>query len=108
MSKKEEIAIKEEVTASEPAINQEKKMETKENIIYLGPSIPNLISSSTVFKDGVLPEAVNEKIKELPMLANLFVGISKMVETVKELNKKDSSLNVIYSRVKTETEKREV
>lgn len=86
---------------SEVVEKQEKKTEknTSENVIYLGPNIPNVVSSSTVFRDGILPDEVNKKIKELPMLSNLFVPISKMIETVKELSKAESSLHIIYAKV---------
>ena len=107
MSKKEEIK---EETKKEIAVNaegEEKMPELKENVIYLGPSIPNLISASTVYKDGILPESVNEKISELPMFANFFASIGKMVETVKEINREGSPLQLMYEKVKTETEKKE-
>ena len=48
---------------------------------------------------------VNEKIEELPILSNLFVSVSGMVEKVKELRKAGSSANTIYARVKAEIKK---
>ena len=48
---------------------------------------------------------VIEKIRELPILSNLFVPVSGMVEKVKELNKDGSSANTIYARVKAEIKK---
>ena len=108
MSKKEEIKeeVKKEAAVSE--VVEQRVPELKENVIYLGPSIPNLISASTVFKDGILPEVVNEKIEELPMMVNLFIPISMMVEAVKEINREGSSLQLIYGKVKTETKEKEV
>ena len=105
MSKKDE-STNLDIPANENTEKQEKKKEnTTENVIYLGPDIPNIISSSTVVEGGVLPDVVNEKIEELPILSNLFVPVSGMVEKVKELNKDGSSANTIYARVKAEIKK---
>ena len=100
------MSKKEEVTVNEAAEKQEEKAQ-KENVVYLGPSIPNVVISGTVFKDGVFPEVVNEKIKEMPMLKNLFADISGMVHAVKEINRVGSSMQIIYERVKTEIKKKE-
>lgn len=105
MSKKDE-STNLDIPANENTEKQEKKKENiTENVIYLGPDIPNVISSSTVFEGGVLPDVVNEKIEELPILSNLFVSVSGMVEKVKELRKAGSSANTIYARVKAEIKK---
>ena len=105
MSKKEENTNI-DISANENTDKQDKKKESvTENVIYLGPDIPNVVNSSTVFADGVLPDAVNEKIKELPILSNLFVPVSGMVEKVKELNNAGSFANTIYARIKAEIKK---
>lgn len=105
MSKKDESTIP-SVPANENTEKQEaKKDAAKENVIYLGPDIPNVAAGSTVFEGGVLPEAVIEKIEALPILSSLFVPVSGMVEKVKELNKAGSSANTIYARVKAEIKK---
>ena len=105
MSKKDESTIP-SVPANENTEKQEaKKDAAKENVIYLGPDIPNVAAGSTVFEGGVLPEEVNEKIEALPILSSLFVPVSGMVEKVKELNKAGSSANTIYARVKAEIKK---
>lgn len=105
MSKKEENTNI-DISANENTDKQDKKKESvTENVIYLGPDIPNVVNSSTVFADGVLSDAVNEKIKELPILSNLFVPVSGMVEKVKELNNAGSFANTIYARIKAEIKK---
>lgn len=105
MSKKEENTNI-DIPANENTDKQDKKKESvTENVIYLGPDIPNIISSSTVFEGGVLPDVVNEKIEELPILANLFVPVSGMVEKVKELNQAGSFANTLYARIKAEIKK---
>lgn len=48
---------------------------------------------------------VIEKIRELPILANLFVSVSGMVEKVKELNEAGSFANTLYARIKAEIKK---
>ena len=41
----------------------------------------------------------------MPILSNLFVPVSGMVEKVKELNNAGSFANTIYARIKAETKK---
>ena len=105
MSKKDESTILDVPANENPEKQDTKKEAVKENVIYLGPDIPNVVAGSTVFEGGVLPEAVNEKIEALPILSSLFVPVSGMVEKVKELNKAGSSANTIYARVKAEIKK---
>ena len=105
MSKKDESTILDVPANENPEKQDAKKEALKENVIYLGPDIPNVVAGSTVFEGGVLPEAVNEKIEALPILSSLFVTVSGMVEKVKELNKAGSSANTIYARVKAEIKK---
>ena len=105
MSKKEESTILDASVDDNTEKQDAKKDVVKENVIYLGPDIPNVLAGSTVFEGGVLPEAVNEKIEALPILSSLFVPVSEMVEKVKELNKAGSSANTIYARVKAEIKK---
>ena len=67
--------------------------------MYLGPTIVGVIRHSTVFKEGVLPEKVQECVKQLPMMEKLFVSIGDIPEAVKEINKNQSVLRTIYVQV---------
>ena len=90
---------KEKTVAAEPAkktpVQSKKKQVTK---IYLGPTISGVVKYSTIFKDGVLPEKVNECIKQLPVMERLFVSLDELPEATKELNKKQSMLCTIYTQ----------
>ena len=109
MSKKEEKVIT-DVTVGENTEQQERKVDkaVAENVVYLGPDIPNVLSYSMVFYNGVLPDTVREKTGNLPILTSLFVPISEMVEKVKELNKVGSPTHMVYERAKAEIQKGEL
>lgn len=82
----------EEVTPSE---KNEEKAETKENLMYVGSTIPGLVRYSTVFAEGKLPQNVEDAIEKYPLFKRLFVPIDEMVSSLKEVKKERSPLNVI-------------
>lgn len=84
------------VPKKEPAKVPDKK---PENLMYMGPTIPGVIKKSTMFKDGVIPKKAKECIEKLPAMEKLLVSESKMVDAIKLLNKKESSLSAIYGLV---------
>lgn len=103
MSNKKEISVPEvkddlslEVGSDTVA---EEKQKSREAVMYLGPTIVGVIRHSTVFKEGVLPEKVQECVKQLPMMERLFVSIGDIPEAVKEINKNQSVLRTIYGQV---------
>ena len=103
MSNKKEISVQEvkddlslEVGSDTVA---EEKQKSREAVMYLGPTIVGVIRHSTVFKEGVLPEKVQECVKQLPMMEKLFVSIGDIPEAVKEINKNESVLRTIYVQV---------
>ena len=103
MSNKKEISVQEvkddlslEVGSDTVA---EEKQKSREAVMYLGPTIVGVIRHSTVFKEGVLPEKVQECVKQLPMMEKLFVSIGDIPEAVKEINKNQSVLRTIYVQV---------
>lgn len=73
--------------------------EKSTDVIYVGPSISGIIRHSTVFKDGILPDGVTRCIEQLPAMKRLFVETDRLAEAAKELNRKQSALNVIYAMV---------
>ena len=103
MSNKKEISVPEvkddlslEVGSDTVA---EGKQKCSEAVMYLGPTNVRVIRHSTVFKEGVLPEKVQECVKQLPMMERLFVSIGDIPEAVKEINKNQSVLRTIYGQV---------
>ena len=95
---------------AEPTVITEKKVKEKAKnkeikkptvpVMYVGPSIVNVVQKSTVFKNGVYPEALNNVIKERPYVEKLLVPIDSLSEARKELAIEKSALSVIYNKVK--------
>ena len=79
-----------------------KKPATKEQtVMYIGPSIPNVVQASTVFKDGILTEALKKCVEEKTYMKKLFVPLAELPAAMKELNG-NSAISSIYRRVKNE------
>ena len=74
----------------------------KSAVMYVGPTIPNLVQNSTTFKNGMLPEALEKCVKEKPYMQKLFVAIEELPAAVKELNDNKSALSAICRKVKNE------
>ena len=84
-------------TATE-AVN--KKPTTKaQTVMYIGPSIPNVVQASTVFKDGILTETLEKCVKEKPYMKKLLVPLEELPAAMRELNG-NSAISSIYRRVK--------
>lgn len=94
----------------EPAVITEKKVKEKTKskeakkpegpVMYVGPNIVNVVQKSTVFRDGVYPEALNAFVKEHPYVKKLLVPIDSLAGAMKELAIEKSALSVIYNKVK--------
>ena len=80
------------------------KAKTKQDVtvMYIGPSIPNVVQASTVFKNGLLPETLKKCVEEKPYMKKLLVPITELAAATKELNSGKSALSTIYRRVKNE------
>ena len=99
--------------ATEAVVITEKKVKEKAKtkevvkpvgpVMYIGPSIANVVQKSTVFKDGIYPETLNNVIKERPYIQRLLVPIDSLSEARKELATEQSALSVIYNKVKNNT-----
>ena len=69
----------------------------EEELMYIGPTIVGAVRQSTVFKEGVLPEAVLACVQEFPAMRRLFVPLDGLAEAMIQL-KKNSVLSDIYSQ----------
>ena len=72
------------------------------SVMYIGPSIPNVVQASTVFKYGILSEALKKCVEEKPYIKKLLVPIPELPAAMKELNSGKGAISSIYSRVKNE------
>lgn len=70
-------------------------------VMYIGPSIPNVVQASTVFKDGILPEALKKSVEGKPYMKKLFVPLAELPAAMKELNG-SGALSTIYRKVQNE------
>ena len=77
---------------------EEAKEETG-NMMYVGPTIQNLIRYGTVFANGVLTEKMNAVVAEFPAAAKLFVPVEKIPDAMKSLHEKNSALAAISDRM---------
>lgn len=69
-----------------------------EPVIYVGPTKP-YIQQHKVFSNG-LPKIIEEKIKEQPLLKQLFVPVKDLSKARKEILIKGSTLNIAFNQIK--------
>lgn len=72
---------------------------TIEQVIYVGPTIKNVVKQHTVYTNG-LPAILEEKAKELPAIKKLVVPVSKLMEVRKQLEQTGTAYSVFYAQVK--------
>lgn len=101
-----ETTEKQSTVVSEVITEKKTKSKAKEvkrpavSVMYVGPSIVNVVQKSTVFKNGVCSEALNALIKEHPYVEKLLIPVDSLAEAMKELAIEKSALSVIYNKVK--------
>ena len=98
MSKESEIA---ESTVTEKKTKKQPKVQNNVSVMYIGPTIEHVVQQSTVFKNGVLPEALKRLTEETPYIKKLIVLIDALPAAMKELNRPGSALNTIREKVKS-------
>ena len=81
-------AVAEEAKDSEPEA-------PKENLMYIGDTIPGVVRHSTVYADGILIPAIDKCIEAYPSMAKLFVKIDDIPDALKQVKKEYSPLYVI-------------
>lgn len=69
--------------------------EQPEARIYIGPTLKGVAISGTVLK-GELPPALQEAIKANPVIKELVVPLSQLVEAGKKLTDQNSALSKFY------------
>lgn len=69
------------------------------NLMYLGPTITGVVRHSTIFKNGVLPQKLNECVEEFPAMKRLLVAMGDIPKATKEIVKEQSALATIYAQV---------
>lgn len=95
VSEEKKVYEEPEMEEVAPSEKTEEKVEAKENLMYVGSTIPGLVRYSTVFAEGNLPQNVEDAIEKYPLFKRLFVPIDEMVSSLKEVKREKSPLNVI-------------
>lgn len=72
-----------------------KKVET---VIYIGPTINEVVASNTIFNNGISKE-LEDTIKEIPAVRKLIIPISQLSAARIQINAKNSALAVCYENV---------
>lgn len=67
-------------------------------VVYIGPTIKHKLKKNTVFANGI-PEIGKEIEKDIPAIKSLFVPLKDIADAKKEVDTKDSALNLIYKKV---------
>lgn len=88
-----------EVKQPEPKAAKAKEKE-KRIMVYIGPSIKNLVSSGTVYNNGV-PEALIQEMEDQPVIKSLLIPVEELAEARRELAQPGSALKIIYDKVIT-------
>ncbi len=73
----------------------------KEAVIYIGPSIKGLVSTGTIYNNGI-PNNLELEMEKQPAIKNLVVPVSELSGVRKELRVPGSALAVIYNKIITE------
>lgn len=70
----------------------------KKNLVYIGPTIPGVAYNGTTYIDG-LPEALEDKFKEIPALRQLLVPPSGWPDAQEQLKAQNGRLYIAYKMV---------
>ena len=95
---KEEAAGTEAVKAEVAPVQPEKAAEPQ-NLMYVGPTIPNLIRHGIVYADGILPQRIEDAIASYKPMRQMFVTIDEIPSAIKEIKLKTGALAIIYKNV---------
>lgn len=91
-TKKEETTKQEE--RGRVAVRKEQK---KETVIYIGPTIKNVVATGTLYSNG-LPNSLKKEMEKRPMVRSLIVPVGTLAECQRELAVPGSALRSIYER----------
>ena len=86
-------------------MTEKKKVQQKEElknakvtVVYLGPEIPGVVSTGTVFRNG-LTKKLEEQAEEQPAIKMLLVPLKDAVKMKKELRKEMSAARICYQKI---------
>lgn len=89
---------KKEMTRQETKATVKREAAQKETMIYMGPTIQNVVVTGTLFNNG-LPGRLLQEMERQPVIGSLIVPVSRAAETQKELAVPGSALATIYEKI---------
>jgi hypothetical protein len=80
-----------------------------EQVMYMGPTIRGVVKSGAVFSGGI-PKDLEKLAEEKPLISNLIVPLSGIVQAKKDIGTEGTVAAVAYSRISelSETEIRKI
>lgn len=106
MSKKEPLEkdIKpEDIMQEETTTIQVARSLEQESVVYVGPTIQNIVVANTVFNNGIT-EVLKNKCDTLPTLATMIKPLSEYSQALAELRDSTSALSLLYKKIEEELE----
>lgn len=88
-------AEKQETKTRQPVKNEAVQ---KKTVVYIGPTIKSVVSTGTIYNNG-LPESLKKEIEKLPLIGSLLIPVDGLAAAQKELATPGSALAVIYEKV---------
>ncbi len=80
------------------SVKTKKAEKTKKTLIYLGPSVGNVLITNSVFSEGI-PENVKDLFEKCPAIKKLFCEPSKINEYKNSINDSGSLINFNYRKI---------
>ena len=93
-------AKKTSVAPVQPETKTTKRTTQKETVMYIGPSIKNVVTTGTLYNNG-LPEILKKEAEKQPAIKSLIIPMSELTAAQKELATPGSALKIIYDKVIT-------
>lgn len=79
-------------------VKAKKAVEEKKTLIYLGPSVGNVLATNSVFSEGI-PESVKDLFEKCPAIEKLFCEPKKINEYKNAINDSGSFINLNYRKI---------
>lgn len=71
----------------------------KQIMVYVGPSLKNIVQTGAAFKGGYPPK-LKQEMRNRPYLSGLMIPTENLAAARKELRRAGSSLNQLYQKAK--------
>ena len=70
-----------------------------QNLMYIGPTVTNVIVHATVFKDGILPKKVERAISLFKPMRELFIPVDEIQAALAEIRNNTGAKAMICRKV---------